>query len=351
MFEDIIKLGFQNCGSNTESNFSNLTESLQNNLEKFSFFDEKNKQTSRKQELEKFLKLLSVNVRTRERNPKRCFLHGTVRVRLTRSFTEEKENQILRQLSSQLYYRFKSIPETNITEIQVLNVLYNKETKYLFFATNPLDNHEVFLKIQKEWKQNKIEDLTTSNYLPSGKTDNQKEIRKERSERHARKLQKNVFNSDIDNNLIKFIKSNTSAPGKIFFSYETLEKLPNHGIYFVKPCQNVLKKGYKKHAEEQLCDIIQSIRKFKAGDDWEFKIYGKKRPCISCLGRLCYEQVQYDHLYFSKYPGYLWIPAVLEQNLEVQKKTLKTFLSNPSYVSCRKNRNSPSVGTESNSDD
>lgn len=349
MFNDILKSYFQNRET-AVYNYSSLIKSLENNLEKFSFF-EKNDQT-RKLELKNFLKLLSVSVIEHEGNARRCFLRMmTVEVRKSRSFSQEKENQILRQLSSQLCYRFKAIPDMNITEIQVLHVSCNKDTKYMFFATNPLDNNEVFFKIQEEWEQKKIQALTTLKYQPSGKTDNLREIRKERSERHAKKLQQNVFNSTSDNNLIKFIQNHTAVPGKIFLSYESLRKLPNYGIYFVKPRQNIQKKGYKIHAEEQLCDIIQSIRKFGPASDWEFKIYGKKRPCISCLGRLCYEKVQHDHLDFSNHPGYLWIPAVLAQKLEVQKKTLKAFLSNPSSVSCRKNRNSSSVGTESNSDD
>ena len=55
-------------------------------------------------------------------------------------------------------------------------------------------------------------------------------------------------------------------------------------------------------------------------------------------------------LSFNENPGYLWVPAIIEQELEVQISTLKTTLSKSSFLSRRKNRNSDSVGTVNDRD-
>ena len=119
-------------------NFDVLRNSLVENLAKFDLFKSGKKLKGRQQKLESFIKLISINVRGRNplKNPLKC-LFREVEQRPTRSFKEEKETQILKQLSSQLYYRFMS-KNTDISEVQVLHVFNENRTRYLFFATNPL---------------------------------------------------------------------------------------------------------------------------------------------------------------------------------------------------------------------
>ena len=329
-------------------NFDGLRNSLVENLAKFDLFKSGKKLKGRQQKLESFVKLISTNVRGRNplKNPLKC-LFREVEQRPPRSFKEEKETQILKQLSSQLYYRFMS-KNTDISEVQVLHVFNKNKTRYLFFATNPLTQEINFQVIKEEWGKYNLESLVTKEYQPHGINEDEMMHRANRSKRHAGKLKQRVYSNAKADRFISFIQKN-NGQGEIFSS--RWDPLPNDGIYFVNPYKVTENNEYKVHAEEQLCYIARLIRDSTSKGEWNFRIFGKKRPCMSCFGRLCYENEKNKDLFFSQHPGYLWFPALREQDRDVQLSTIRNFILKGSCES--KNRSgdffSTSQGTESQS--
>ena len=324
-----MKLSVRHCGVPFSCNLKDLIKSLGKNLEKFDFFKLESRPQFRKRQLEDFVRLISMEVREGNKDPVECSFHQ-VKQRSPRSFKEEKKIQILKQLSSQLYYKFMSLKTTDISEIQVLHVSKKNKTRYLFFATNPLQKEKNFKVIKKEWEDNNLQDLVTVKYQPYGVDSDERFRRAERSKRHAKKLKERVFSDKTADELVHFIRSK-NVEGKICGTHP--DPLPPDGIYFVNPYNDKSKNEYEIHAEEQLCNIVQWIRKDAVNGEWYFNIFGKKRPCSSCFGRLCHESKENNDLSFSQYPGYLWIPALLVQDRNVQISTLRSFISSPSYVS------------------
>ena len=337
-----LKLSIRQPGLQFSCNLNDLVQSLGTNLEKFDFF----KKSASKPQLQSFLRLISIEVRQGEKNPVECSFHQ-VKQRPSRSFKEEKQTQILKQLSSQLYYRFMSLENTDRSEIQVLCVFNKIRTRYLFFATNPLEKEKNFKTIKKEWEENNLGDLVTEEYQPSGVDEAERFYRAECSKRHAGKLKQRVFSSTKSDELISFIRKH-NIKGRFFIKQP--DSLPEDGIYFVNPYHVKSKNRYEAHAEEQLCDIVKLIRKNAVDSEWQFSIFGKKRPCSSCFGRLCYENKGKNDLLFSKHPGYLWIPALLGQDRDIQISTIKHFILSPSHVSkTSSGKLLPSRGTLSDS--
>ena len=68
------------------------------------------------------------------------------------------------------------------------------------------------------------------------------------------------------------------------------------------------------------------IRNRTAKDKWNFRIFGKKRPCSSCFGQLCLENEINNNLFFSQHPGYLWFPALREQDTDVQSSNIRNVI-------------------------
>ena len=337
-----LKLSIRQPGLRFSCNLDDLVQSLGANLEKFDFF----KKSASKPQLQAFLRLISIEVREGEKNPVECSFHQ-VKQRPSRSFKEEKQTQILKQLSSQLYYRFMSLENTDISEIQVLRVFNKIKTRYLFFATNPLEKEKNFKTIKKEWEENNLGDLVTEQYKPSGVDKAERSYRADCSKRHAAKLKQRVFSATKGDELVSFIRRN-NIKGRFFTKQR--DSLPDDGIYFVNPYHVKSKNRYEVHAEEQLCDIVKLIRENAVDSDWKFGIFGKKRPCCSCFGRLCYENKGKNDLSFSKHPGYLWIPALLGQDKDIQISTISHFILSPSHVSeTPSGKSLPSVGTLSDS--
>ena len=330
---DIMKSSIQPDGSKNQCNIDKLIESLSKNLRKFDFLQQENTQVEREENLQKFLKLISVKVRKETKDLVTCVFHQ-IQPRQRRNFIKDENQQILRQIASQLFYNFNSIKNRQINELQVLHVLHKGKTKYIFLAINQLDDKKSLQEIQRKLKEQTLQQLTTFRYEPSeanGNENNKKgkeKIKADRSKRHAGKLKQRVFNNTEGNNLIEFIRKN-HAKCKIIEFPRSISL--NAGIYFVKP-QDKPREEHKSHPEEQLCDLVQLFRRLPQPQEWNFQIYGKNRPCFSCFGRL-EERNKHQDLKFCKNPGYLSIPHLLKQNLNVQIKTVQKFISFPSHVS------------------
>lgn len=78
-----------------------------------------------------------------------------------------------------------------------------------------------------------------------------------------------------------------------------------------------------RHAEEKLMDLVEHI-----GDEHKhFTVGGKKRPCISCFGRMLYtKQVKGFDITHGENPGRLWIGRWKEQSSEVFKFTFENVI-------------------------
>ena len=189
--------------------------------------------------------------------------------------------------------------------------------------------------------------------------------RGERSNMYAETLKKLFLNNSDNINLIDFIRNHRSSHQIFNIQDPSLEE----GMYFVNPCNVIPKKGYKYHAEEQLCNIVELVEEVNTKEKLKYQIYGRKRPCMSCFGRLCHikyeknyenqaanreinnEKKERINLTFSQHPGFFWIDAFLEQPLDVQMSTFRYFISKASCVSLDKmGQYCPSEGTEINSD-
>lgn len=110
-----------------------------------------------------------------------------------------------------------------------------------------------------------MQDLVTVEYQPHGVDSDEIFRRTERSKRHAKKLKQRVFSDKTSDELVHFIRTN-NGKGKIFSSQP--DSLPDYGIYFVNPYKVKSKNDYEIHAEEQLCKIVQLIRKDLANGEW-----------------------------------------------------------------------------------
>ena len=71
-------------------------------------------------------------------------------------------------------------------------------------------------------------------------------------------MKQRVFSTTKGDELISFITKN-NIKGRCFTKQP--DSLPDDGIYFVNPYHVKSKNRYEVHAEEQLCNIVNLIRK------------------------------------------------------------------------------------------
>lgn len=94
-----------------------------------------------------------------------------------------------------------------------------------------------------------------------------------------------------------------------------------------------------KHAEEFFADIIKHVADIaedakRSLDDIYSCVGGKKRPCISCFGRMTGEITRH-----GQYPGLFWKGTMVEQEQRVALRTIDTLLTKQPCVSlCKDGR-------------
>ena len=316
-------------------------EFLKNAIDKFDF--------SKPHLMRNLLEVISVPIAEDDNKTVKSifFNHINPKIQNKRDFKGDRLTQILHEVCCQVFYYLKYAESIPIVEVQSLCVSDHKGIKYIFFAVNPLRNTNVFNKIKKlcitEFKN-----IITTAY--SAEKMNLSE--KKRSQRHAIKLQKRIYNEAIYNADEEWNKVGTYVKihGQNLKTHTSGESLPTNGIYLLDPLKK--EKGSFLHAEQQLCDLITFIRKNEA--DCKFQITGKKRPCMGCFSRMKHENEHENHndLTFNPNPGYIWLKHFENQELQVRRKTLKMLLHQPSYVSVNhEGRRDRSIATESGSSD
>ena len=311
-------------------------EFLKNVIDKFDF--------SKPHLMRNILELISEPIAGDDNKTVKSIFFNT-RVQNKRDFNGDRLTQILHEVCCQVFYYLKYTGCIPIVEVQSLCVSDYKGVKYIFFAVNPLRNTNIFNKIHglciTEFKK-----IITTSY--SAEKMNLSE--KKRSQRHATKLQKRIYNEAIYNADEQWNKVGTFVKrhGQNLKTHTSGEELGTNGIYLLDPLKK--EKGSFLHAEQQLCDLITFIRK-NIGV-CKFQITGKKRPCMGCFSRMEHENEHHNDLTFNPNPGYIWIKHFENQEVQVRKKTLKIFLHQPSHLSVnREERRDRSEATESGSSD
>jgi len=111
-----------------------------------------------------------------------------------------------------------------------------------------------------------------------------------------------------------------------------LIKTQNHRIELLYPPNNL------RHAEEYLCDKAEELRKSEPQSTWRFRIYGKKRPCMTCVGRMRASKIDF----FNERPGLIWwhclekqISLMNENGNNVVIQSFKLLLTTPSHITKR----------------
>ena len=109
--------------------------------------------------------------------------------------------------------------------------------------------------------------------------------------------------------------------------------------------------NYRRHAEEYLCDKAEDLRKTERNNGLEFYIYGKKRPCMTCAGRMKHSRI--DH--FNQRPGLIFPYAFNEQlnfKPDAAKESLKLIQTTPSHITFVGNKTyGASYDTDSENED
>ena len=303
---------------------------------------------SKPYQMKKIVDVISVPVAKDDSNTvKSIFFDPNERIK--RDFCDDRLTQILREVSSQVFYYFRYKGLVKIEEVQSLSVFdCSGILQYMFFAVNPLKNRDRFNQIDELWKID-FQVIITTAYSEGKMAPSEKK----RSQRHASKLKERLYstvsNTDITDkewSKVDGIRRFVIRHGKSLKSHNSGSRFPDtKGIFLLDPLEK--KHGSSLHAEQQFCDLL-NINQMEL-KDCTFQITGKKRPCMGCCGRMRYEKEKFK-LVFNEHPGYLWMNHFEKQEIEMRKKTLEVFVEKPSYISVNHEGSiDRSVATESES--
>lgn len=254
-----------------------------------------------------------------------------------RPFNHERERQLLKQVATQLFFAFKhylTITPTELIELQVLHI-------------NCLNKHKLFIACNQSSIASELPKFIPNMYWLSHylahpytpKSDREGNIR---SMRYAKKLNHRIYqqasffhpvvpNDDLNQtqHICNILRVNHPI-GTLLYNND---KNVNHSnianalhsdiaIYLVNSQFSSQK---TRHAEEFLADIVDSAQLLDS--ETYSCIAGKKRPCMSCSGRMSSSGVNN----FGAHPGRLWKEAFLNQNHKQARHTAICLLSNPAH--------------------
>lgn len=281
---------------------------------------------------------------------------GDLITKAPRSFYGEREHQLLKHISTQLYFAIANHITSsghieNIVEVEAMHLTYG-DRSYLFICANETNASQYFKNILPADK--KLKDIVTKTYKPK---DTEGKIR---SAKYSRKLASRFFGEEIklpncqnthDKNQTQNIAALLQKSAQIVYINSNskanilacLKK--QSSIFFV---DNSNQKYKERHAEETLTDIAEIMQKQAKVEKKYFhtSIFGKKRACMSCYGRM--NGVIDNH---SKDPGGLWLHTVKNQSPIVAKRTCQAALFNSSHVSINsQKKHTPAYDTASDSE-
>ena len=234
---------------------------------------------SKPYQMKKIVDVISVPVAKDDSNTvKSIFFDPNERIK--RDFCDDRLTQILREVSSQVFYYFRYKGLVKIEEVQSLSVFdCSGILQYMFFAVNPLKNRDRFNQIDELWKID-FQVIITTAYSEGKMAPSEKK----RSQRHASKLKERLYstvsNTDITDkewSKVDGIRRFVIRHGKSLKSHNSGSRFPDtKGIFLLDPLEK--KHGSSLHAEQQFCDLL-NINQMEL-KDCTFQITGKKRPCM-----------------------------------------------------------------------
>lgn len=222
-----------------------------------------------------------------------------------------KAKQMLRYISTQLFYYWKYVCNIeDLIEVQVMQVQTVVDSFQGFFISfNPVTANVVSAIKQKlqECRDSgtTLREIIQKNYaanIPGNL---------HRATRYSKKVKKLIVKRWIMLlNQLPIVLTVLRERGS-----QTSFQCQDNGIYLLALSHHACK---DRHAEEWLCDVADHLRKTDE-KKYSFRIYGKKRPCVSCCGRMMTSKID-D---YNKNSGYFWIPTIEQQSEEVARNTLK----------------------------
>ena len=261
----------------------------------------------------------------------------------------KRDRQLLRQVSTQLLYRWKYfVGIKRLQEVQIMQVSISTRKRSLYFfaiAGSPAD-------VTKDIADQDLRQVIGSR---SGKIESNDVIKEyvtrnyenERSGRYSNKLkvtfpQSKFSGTDIVIQEMLKTKCYTKFPN--FPTHSQAFRKINRKTYFLVPSGFA---NRERHAEEFLCDFADYLRDYFEEHQIKFSIYGKKRPCISCSGRMEASKItDYNHNF-----GYFWKHGIEDQPEDAAKSTMRILLNErPPHVTFENGKRLDEYATASDSE-
>lgn len=269
---------------------------------------------------------------------KKMFPEGFKRCEKNRSKIG-KESQILRHMATQLFYRWKYNRNTkSLQEVQMMKASITTWSNLYFFAiaVNPADAAENIVDRDNIFQSDRsIITHVTDIY------------EKPRSKRYSRKLRSECTQVKLTDLVVqKMVKSKDYLKFPDFpANYSNSQDLAeiNGKIFFLVPSGFFNK---ERHAEEYLCDFADFLRDYYDNHNEKivFSIYGKKRPCISCSGRMKASNIADYNPNF----GYFWKHGIEHQSEGAARCTMHILLNEkPPHVTFKNNKKLEDYDTDS----
>lgn len=302
------KTNIKKCNADQKNSFRKAIEELQWKLEDMHLENEQVRIS--------WGKALSVPLDdgTNKRKPKAI---PSWQLRKKKCMARNRKGQLLRQIATQLFYHWNNRKKITLTEVQVMQVT-NGISLIIFVAFNPADKYIV--------KQVKKDTSKMQSVFKLVQTDYSNNIRYSihRSKRYSKKLQSRLCNQT---NIFSEVLSQTPV---IIDSLDNF-KYEWQNVYVL--CLSKVT-DINRHAEEILCDVAGNLKEYFVPHDLEFSIYGKRRPCMSCLGRMRTAGIHH----FNPNPGYFWYSTIGHQSEDCAKETLNILMTKVSNVTFEKGR-------------
>ena len=275
--------------------------------------------------------------------------------RKRKSFTSETERdtQILRQVSTQLLYRWKYFVK-RLQEVQIMHVsISTKEGSLYFFAIagSPADvTKDIADQDLRQVNGNRGGVIQSNDIIKECVT---RDYSNERLKRFSNKLKIRFPHSKFSGTEIviqemlktKCYSKFPNFPTHSHISSEDLRNM-NRKTYFLVPSGFA---NTERHAEEFLCDFADYLRDYFEEYDHQikFSFYGTKRPCISCSGRMKASKITDYNRNF----GFFWKYGIEDRPEVAAKCTMRILLNErPPHVTFEHGKRRDEYDTASDSD-
>lgn len=258
---------------------------------------------------------------------------GCEKLRYQRNMSSNRRGQMLRHIGTQFFYLWKNQKKIRLKEVQVMQVRQG-DGLMIFVAFNSTEK-DAAQKIKDHGSAMKSSRTSLLQLLQS---DYSSDIAwsMHRSRRYSKKIKSRIRNED-NNRLAEVL----NQPPDVIKNLDTFKYKMNK--VYILCLRDQLEKGI--HAEEILCDTADKLRKLFS-PKFEFSIFGRKRPCISCSGRMRVAEIDF----YNKNPGYFWVEGIKHQSEEAARETLRILMTKVPNVTIEWGTRMKDYDTASDSD-